>query len=646
MIKNDIDESLQKEEVIEFLTEGTTNLDSIANLVNKKRTAAETNKLKRELHTLKGSMSMLGFIPLSKLIHKLEDNPDDRQVLSTIIEAIKQYKIGNFNYDFTQSKQEQVVEEQDVADRQINKEKTTISYDEIDNLIERNLNLRTSKNNIEVTIDDIFNEFKNLKFKVNNGELDNLHDINFSLGKLFSIFDTKRTLLKHELSTQDTTTQNILYDVFKFRQVSFKKHANLMYKLVDRIAKESNKQVKLHIENENIKFDKKIMDKIIVVIEHLIRNAVVHGIKETGNVYLELRISNNYLLVSVRDDGCGINLEKLKSKAEQLGLRASDYKELIFMSGVSTNDNPDLHSGRGVGLDIVKNIIVSFGGHISVETSSSGTNFLISVPIEQSLSKILTILECDQYYGFPNNIVEHILSFNRETFLSIKQKRSIVFENKTIPLYLFHEIIGLPAPLENKEHYKIIILDFLGDRIAVYVDVIDNNQEVIIKNLGLLNRTDGVIGATILNNGKRCLVLNPVVMVSDKSETQSEKQDYILIVDDSKTVCMMQERVLKRYPIATVSKYNGKAALDYLINNKQDLPVMIITDYEMPIMDGFEMVEAIKNDDDLKNIPVIMVTSKSLEQYRDRAKEIGILEVYGKPFNQTEIFEMIRKHNG
>ena len=638
---------------------------------------------KRQLHTLKGSSTMMGFNVLGALIHRMEDISSlivvSQKIETNIVELIKDeykkitYLINKYlseNYTLSNSEIEWILlnKEQSksiILENNNNDNEVRLYYDSIDKLINKTIDLRMNKNAVEEQFNEIYSSILSFKTKYELGELNDKTELSYFLNQMLYTLKKKKNTLNNEIKKQDKNSEYILKSLLKMRIVPFSFYEKRFFNIVKSISKSEDKICQLNINSEGIEIDKELFDKLIPIIEHILRNSIIHGIestneriinnkKEIGLIEINTKIKGNFISIEIKDDGKGINFDKLKEKANENNISYKNEKELIdliFQPGISTLENENNYAGRGIGLDVVKTTINSIGGDVVVESNKNiGTKFILNFPIKQAITKVFIIKQNNQFYGIPNIFIEQILSFNKNEFIEIKDKENIDIktisgENVFVPFVNFSFLLNKKLPNENKSFFKVLILNYLNNRIALYIDELINNVEVVIQEIGKLNKTNGIIGATLLQNSRSALILNPIMMLDNynKDLDKNNKESYVIIVDDSKPHCLIHEKFLSNHNINSVSKEDGKIAFEYLLENIENLPKILITDLEMPNMNGFELVEKVKNHELMKNIKIVMITSKNTEECKKVAYSKGVDLFLPKTNNKEDLINFVKE---
>jgi two-component system, chemotaxis family, sensor kinase CheA len=444
--------------------------------------------------------------------------------------------------------------------------------------------------------------------------------------------------------------------------------------MVRDVARSQNKHIELYVTGEEVEIDKRILEELQDPLTHIIRNSADHGIEsvevrkkggknENGTINLSVQqVEGNELEITISDDGGGINFSRVREKAVEEGLLNSSEAEIttenqltsmIFQSGLSTSPIITELSGRGLGLAIVKERIESLGGHLSVNTAQGkGTTFALRIPITQTTLRGILLKVHGEMLAVPNLYIEHALKIDATLIKTVKTKPTVLIDNEILSLAKLSDILEIPA-LHNMEitEYNIVVLRHGSTKMAFIVDEICEEQEILIKKMGTqLQRIRNIAGATILGSGKIIPVLNvrdlfksvdTVSHTLKKLEEKETEKAHVLLVEDSITSRMLIKNILeaKGYNVSTA--VDGLAGLDFVKSEEVDL---VISDVEMPRMNGFELTAAIRKDNKLSDLPVILVTSLSTQEDQQKGVDAGANAYIIKgSFDQSNLLESIER---
>ncbi|NJM53831.1 MAG: response regulator, partial [Blastocatellia bacterium] len=407
---------------------------------------------------------------------------------------------------------------------------------------------------------------------------------------------------------------------------------------------------------------------------HILRNAVAHGIEpaETrqilgkspkGKITFKAYSEGTHVVFVVSDDGRGINVQDIKDKAVYLGFVSPEEAEkltdeeafsLVFLPGLSTAGEINEISGRGVGMNVVKSSISRKQGDIFITSEpQKGTTFTVRLPMSLAVTRVILVKADDQTFALPLKLIKQVVEVSAEELEVISRER--VFKRNGI-VYKFHhfnEILQLPVtPNWMNTRVSLLLLETPGKPCALMIDHLIKPEEVVIKPLGsLLRNIPDIIGATILGDGSVVPILDLVNLLKKKApkikktkdETAKAKADInILIVDDSPSVRQVNSTLIKNAGWKPVSARDGVEALE-IMQAFRELPDVILTDVEMPKMDGYEFLAALKRNENLRSIPVIMITSRSGDKHRRKAYDLGVSEYITKPYEESVLIKKVKK---
>ncbi len=473
------------------------------------------------------------------------------------------------------------------------------------------------------------------------------------------------------LQQQNRMNRELQQGLMGVRMLPFATIAERMQRIVRQTARELNKRVEMTIEGESIEIDRGVLDKMGAPLEHLLRNAVAHGLESTehrkklgksevGNIKLKISVENDEITLVVTDDGAGINLAKVKQKAIEKGLLDTKQEvtdqalmAVIFEPGFSTAESVSQIAGRGVGLDVVRSDIAALSGRIDVSNvAGQGAMFNIYLPVTLSVAQVVMARVGHQLFAIPSVMIEQVQKLKVADLTKAYQAQHIVWSDREYPLHYFAKLIG-DADLVAEQHvYTPIVLLRSGTyRIALHVDEILGNQEVVMKQIGTqLARVPGMIGATVLGDGEIVLVVNAVQLANREAlavgavkatafaPVVEKLRKIVLVVDDSLTMRKVLSRVLEREDFEVITANDGMDAIQKL----QDItPDIILTDIEMPRMDGFEFSRHVRDNSVTKNIPLIVISSRTADKHRNVAAEIGVNAFLGKPVQDEELIAQV-----
>jgi chemosensory pili system protein ChpA (sensor histidine kinase/response regulator) len=552
------------------------------------------------------------------------------------------------------------------------------------------------------------------------------------------------------LAAQTRLSRSVQLRLQSLRTVPFSTVSERLYRVLRQTAKDVGKRANLEIEGGRIEIDRGVLERLIPVLEHLVRNSLAHGIEAPnerqaaskdviGEINIAVKQQGNEVAIVFSDDGGGIALERVRQRAIAVGLaNAGDSLndaqliEFIFRPGFSTAESVTAVAGRGVGMDVVRSELAALGGRVVAATSPGvGTTFTLSVPLTLAVTQVLLVEIAGVTYGIPSSLIETVRQVparDRTIALAAKQ---MDLAGKFIPFRSMSVLLGGRPDGTVHKTYSVAIIR-AGEAVAgIEIDRVIGNQEVVAKPYGpQLARVPGMAGLTVLGDGKIVLLMDPLALLRASAEavdrsvvatvaapvaataaaaaptppiaatvaaedapasaTTRDAVDadavtgrtdpgfepvapivhaappiaepavpvavaqppvpepevvarlpIVLVVDDSLTVRKITSRLLEREGYKALTAKDGLDALQVLADVNPDV---ILLDIEMPRMDGFEFTKTIKADNRQNNIPIIMITSRTAEKHRNHAKELGVDEYLGKPYQDDQLLGLIGKY--
>ena len=461
-------------------------------------------------------------------------------------------------------------------------------------------------------------------------------------------------------------------NLMRIRMVPFHSIAERLYRVVRQAAKELDKRAVLDIHGGQVELDRSVLERITAPFEHLLRNAVAHGIeppatrvvagkKELGEIKIELRQEGNEVMMAVSDDGAGIDVARVRAKAIALGLLEADSEvpdtevaELIFHPGFSTATEVSQIAGRGVGMDVVKSEVQTLGGRVETTTvPGTGSRFTIYLPLTLAVTQAVLVRAAGGIYAIPSAIVEQVRQLKEPELATCRESGFAAWQDRRYPFRALTRLLGDNRYVPERRRLTPALYARSGaNSVALQVDEVLGNQEIVVKNAGpLLSRIPGITGATVLGSGKIVLIINPVILALRESVAAGEQMlpavpalavvtPTVMIVDDSLTVRKITGRLLAREGFHVVTAKDGVDAVEQL----QDLtPDVMLIDIEMPRMDGFDLTRNVRTDRRLAQVPIIMITSRTAEKHRAIAKQIGVDVFLGKPYQEEELLAHVAR---
>jgi chemosensory pili system protein ChpA (sensor histidine kinase/response regulator) len=486
------------------------------------------------------------------------------------------------------------------------------------------------------------------------------------------------------LLAQARLSREVQQRLFSIRTVPFGSMSERLYRILRATAKELDKRANLEIHGAKVELDRSVLEKLVGPLEHLLRNALDHGIEsraarvasgklDTGEISLTVRQVGNEVVIDLADDGSGVNFDRVRERARGLGLFAegtsptdAQLVEFLFQPGFSTASKVTQISGRGIGMDVVRAEVAALGGRVEVATTTGkGTRFTLTLPLTLAVAQAVLVRAGGRLWALPAPMVEQVQQIKSDALLDLYIKRKVEWQGRDYPFHYLPRLLGDTAHNPETLRYNSVLLLRSGQtHAAIHVDEMVGTQEVVVKNIGpQLARVSGISGATVLGSGEIVLIINPVQLagradvpkfdpdnderaVGDRPRAHVaavSTQPLIMIVDDSLTVRKITSRLLQREGFAVTTAKDGVDALQLL---GEQIPDVILLDIEMPRMDGFEFAKTIKGDVKFVNIPIIMITSRTAEKHRSLAADLGVDLYLGKPYQEDELLKHLREMTG
>ncbi len=502
------------------------------------------------------------------------------------------------------------------------------------------------------------------------------NDTNEIMTDLAGFFDS----FEVDTARISTITTNLQDEITLARMVEMDKLYQLFPRLVRDLAQAERKQVNIVLSGGETKIDKTVFEIISDPLMHMIRNAVSHGIEPaaertalgkdpTGLLVLKARHEGNSIIIEIEDDGRGMDPAMLRSTAVEKGfitpgaaqaLTDPEAINLIFQPGFSTAATIGKISGRGVGMDVVANQLVRIHGRIEIKTEKNiGTKFSIRLPLTLAIAQALIVKLKDQEIAVPMNLVEETTRFSSKDIQHAAGEEMVNLRGSLVKLLKLNELLGLGKLPKKEETFRqpTLILGSAEKRLALMVEDIIGREEIVVKTLGdYLKEIRMFSGATISGDGNVRLILNIASLFGDEAAMASRttvgsakpestpeistRKPRVLVVDDSISIRKYVQRFLDRTGYEVHVAPDGMEALNVMGRVKFDA---VITDLEMPVMHGYDLMVEMKKNPELANIPIIVLTSRAGDKHRQKAQDMGAQDYLVKPFEEQEMLDALKK---
>ncbi|MEB6590142.1 Hpt domain-containing protein [Pseudomonas asiatica] len=462
--------------------------------------------------------------------------------------------------------------------------------------------------------------------------------------------------------------------------VPFERLVPRLQRVVRQVASELGKQVELVVGNAEGELDRSVLERMVAPLEHMLRNAVDHGLEsremrlaagkpEQGTIHLNLLHEGADIVIEMVDDGAGVPLEAVRRKAIKRGLldpqaHLSDHEILQFIlrPGFSTAEKITQISGRGLGMDVVHEEVKQLGGSMTIESAQGkGARFLIRLPFTVSVNRALMVHLGEEQYAIPLNTIEGIVRVPPAELAACYQldvPRYAYAGHEYELRYLGELLQGLPRPalLGQSVPLPVLLVHSQEQSFAIQADGLSPSREIVVKSLGpQFAAVAGLSGATLLGDGRVVLILDLLGQLRGQQRRLARlpgggtaqhpvpgpaprRALLVMVVDDSVTVRKVTSRLLERHGMSVLTAKDGVDAMALLEEHRPDV---LLLDIEMPRMDGFEVATRIRRDARLKDLPIIMITSRTGQKHRDRAMAIGVNEYLGKPYQESLLLQSI-----
>jgi len=563
-----------------------------------------------------------------------------------------------------------------------------LNIDELENTVERvRRQLRELEHETEAQIisnyqiegDELEEDFDPLELD----QFSTIQQLSRSLSESVSDLTNIQTYLQESARSSETlliqqsrVNTELQEGLMETRLVTFNSLIPRLRRVLRTASQELNKKAKLIVNGAEGEMDKTVLEGIQAPLEHMIRNAVVHGLEadrdavnkaEQGRIVIQLSREATEVVITVKDDGAGINTDVLRKKAIERGiikkedqLSEQEIAQLITHSGLSAANEVTKLAGRGVGMDVVNNEIKRLGGSIEIiSKQGEGTTFVIRLPYTLALTQAIIVQVADHRYAIPASGVEGLIRMSIDEFRRriLENDLNYDYAGEAYQIQELNKLLNVDSEALVEGNQVPLVMIKSGDQgVALRVDQTYGGREIVVKSVGTqVASVPGIFGATILGDGAVVLILDIIPMhrayvqrmarlmsegIQVVQEVEEDRVTTIMVVDDSITMRRAGERMLTRNDFEVMTAKDGLDALNKL---QEQIPDVMLLDIEMPRMDGFELATAMKQSDRLKDIPIIMITSRTGQKHKDRAKEIGVDRYLGKPYQELELLENINE---
>jgi chemosensory pili system protein ChpA (sensor histidine kinase/response regulator) len=487
------------------------------------------------------------------------------------------------------------------------------------------------------------------------------------------------------LLQQSRVSSDLQEGLMRTRMVPFDSLVPNLRRTLRQAAQELGKRAQLRVDGAQGEMDRNLLERMKAPFEHMLRNALAHGIEAPderlaagkpaeGTVNIAVSREATEVVLRVSDDGQGMDREAIRLKAIERGLLKPDVElsdrdlyGFVLETGFSTAEQVTQLAGRGVGMDVVHNEIKQLGGSLLIDSEQGkGATFTIRLPFTLAVTQAILVKLGDNTYAIPMSSVQGVVRMARDDLdrrlASGNPKYSYAGEEFNI--YELSQLLGVPGGRPLDETQLPLLMTRTGDqRAAVRIDAVVGSREIVVKSVGpQISSVPGIFGATIMGDGSVVMILDLAPLVRRaaalraRGETgapvempvytppavvqEQRRHPLIMVVDDSITMRKVTTRVLERAELDVITAKDGLDAVEKL---QEKVPDLMLLDIEMPRMDGYELATYMRNDARLKEVPIIMVTSRTGEKHRQRALEIGVERYLGKPYQEADLLRHVQE---
>ncbi len=476
--------------------------------------------------------------------------------------------------------------------------------------------------------------------------------------------------LAEDVYEADSTIRALEIDSRRLRMVPLAPIFRTQMRAVRTLAQELGKKAAVHINDGNIAVDREVVERLGAPIVHLLRNCVDHGLElpavrvangksETGQITIGAERVGREVVVTVEDDGGGVDLEAVRARGIDLGLISGDVDEadlvsLLFNPGFSTRQHATETSGRGVGLDVVKSQVESLGGSVRIASQRGrGTRFELRVPVNVALTRALIVSDNVQLFAVPHTSVDAVITVDASTIETIHTRRHVRVRDAWVPVVELAAALALPANAVSTNELRAIVVRHEDQRVAIIVDAWHGDTEIVIKPLGALATSRVAMGACTVDGGEVALVLAPSELVSRglgevprirlaAKTAPSRGKQRVLLVEDSTITRTMIAQLLRMFGYEIAEAEDGQRALLVLEEYTADV---VITDVEMPNLDGIELIRRVRADGRWAHLPIVVLSTRGSVEDKQRAVTAGANAYLVKTeFSESALREVLARH--
>ncbi len=662
----------EAEEHLETLRKGFLSLEKEG--VSEER----LNELLRSAHTLKGSANMVDLVELAGVAHRMEDLLKDLQsgerefssdlvdvllIATDAIEALTaQAQSGggiSVNVDTVVKALEsgaisaEHTDAEETVDYQGAERRTSVraSVERLNQLVNRMGEILLSQKAMvtrQQQMTDLLQQMDGSISRLQDTDDHSLQALRSNMVNLINDFERDRLLLGYQ-------AEDVYQRTMELRLMPLATITNDFERSLRNLARNLDKEINFTVQGQAVELDRNMLDAVKPILLHVLNNAVDHGIEapdvrvrlgkpKAGQITLHAQYEGSFIQITVRDDGQGLNPEKIRSAAIKRGILSAEAARemsdeaviyLVFEPGFSTREFITDVSGRGVGLDVVKTNLDQVKGNLSLNSELGiGTELVLRLPLSMAIFTGLMVECCDETYIFPQNYVEEVLRVSPRDILEEMGREVVRLRDISIPLNSLSQFLDQEGVTKVSTRLTVLVLKFREQTMGLLVDRTIGLQEIVVKDLGCqLKSLEYFSGSTILGDGVPALIVSVADLFTvnhgrqalDLRQTYEKEQNkikrgHILVVDDSITTRTMEKNILETNNYEVTVAVSGFDALDKLNSGSFDL---MVSDVEMPGMTGFELTQKVRQREDTRDLPVIIVTSLASDEHRRLGMEAG-----------------------
>ena len=471
------------------------------------------------------------------------------------------------------------------------------------------------------------------------------------------------------LLQQSRVSSELQEGLMRTRMVPFDALVPRLRRVIRQAAGETGKQAQLKLDGAQGELDRNVLERMTAPLEHMLRNAIAHGLEspearrkagkaEEGSIRIAVRREGSEVVLQVGDDGGGINREAIRARGIERGLikpdavlADADLDLLILEPGFSTAETVSRLAGRGVGMDVVASEVRQLGGSLDISSKpGEGTTFTLRLPQTLAVTQAVFVKIGETQYAVPIASVRGVGRISREDLA--KPDATYRYGGEDYALHDLGNLVGASstAKAEGQIQMPLLLVRSGELRAAVAIDQVVGNREIVVKSGGpQLASVPGIFGATIMGDGSVVVILDVAPLVRRQiavprdveaapQVVEQRRVPLVMVVDDSITMRKVTGRVLERHGFEVGTAKDG---LDALERMAEVIPDLMLLDIEMPRMDGFELATAMKSDSRMRDVPIIMITSRTGEKHRQRAMDLGVQRYLGKPYQEVELMRNV-----